>query len=695
MTQSGIERRGHGTAHGLTPPDRFLFGGDYNPEQWDKATQVEDVGLMQRAGVNTATVGVFAWSWLEPAEGHYDFAWLDEVIERLHEGGIGVILATPTASPPPWFSLRHPDALPVQPDGSRHTHGSRDTYAISAPAYREACRRIARALAERYGTHPALRGWHIHNEYGSLDYSEHAAAAFRRWLQRRYGSLAELNRRWYTAFWSQRYGDWAEIFPPRQTQYLHNPTQALDFRRFMADEFRDAYVEQLAEIRAAGSQAPATTNFMLPDWNHLDHWSWRPHLDTVSIDHYLDSVDDTGEIHVAYAGDLARSWADGQPWLLMEQGTTHVALADRYAPKPPHRVLRNTLSYLARGSQGALFFQWRASAAGSEAWHGGMVPHVGPNSKRFDSVVELGATLRRLAEVADPPAEGPVVAAEVAVLWQADGWWALQSPGLPSPRLSFPDAVRRAHAALWRCGIPTDFVSTDADLSGYRVLVVPAMMPVSADLAARWREFTESGGTVVVRYFSGMTDEDLHVIGGGYPGALRDLLGIRTTELRPLGQDEWVDLDDGTRGTQWSETVELHGAEAVLRYAGGPLDGGPAVTRHPVGAGQAWYVSTGLDGEGLRRLFADVCAQAGVAPTVAGLPEHVEAVRRRGREHTYLFVLNHGQVPLRITGGELELVHDADPSAAPVRVPPLGAAVVRENASAVHIAAEPTRDGDR
>ncbi|WP_306317045.1 MULTISPECIES: beta-galactosidase [unclassified Streptomyces] len=670
---------------GLTPRDHFLFGGDYNPEQWDAATRAEDVELMLRAGVDTATVGVFAWSWLEPAEGHYEFGWLDEVFERLHAAGIGVVLATPTASPPPWFTLAHPDALPVQPDGSRHTHGSRDTYAISAPAYRDACRRIARALAERYGTHPALRGWHIHNEYGSLDHSDHAAAAFRRWLKRRYGTLEELNRCWGTAFWSQRYGDWAEILPPRQTQYMHNPTHALDFRRCTADEFRDAYAEQVAEIRAAGSTAAATTNFMLPSWNHLDHWSWRPHLDAVSIDHYLDTTGPSGETHVAYAGDLARSWAGGHPWLLMEQGTTQIALGDRHAHKAPDRVLRNTLSYLARGSQGALFFQWRASAAGSETWHGGMVPHTGPDTARFESVVELGATLRRLAEAAEPPTEGPVVDADVAILWEADGWWALENDGLPSDRLGFPEAVRRTHAALWRSGIPADFVPADADLSGYRVLLVPSMMPVSAELAERWQQFTAAGGTVVIGYFTGMTDERLHVVRGGYPGALRDLLGIRTTELHPLATGEHVRLSDGTPTTHWSEHIELRGAEAELSYADGPLDGLPAVTRHPVGAGHAWYVSTHLPDDTLRRFLDDICSRSGVTPTVAGLPDGVEAVRRRGRDHTYLFVLNHGTSALHLTGGERELTRDTDLTAEPVRVPPRGVAVVRENTKPVRV----------
>ena len=205
----------------------LAFGGDYNPEQWDAAVWAEDDELMRAARVNTATVGVFSWSLLEPEEGRFEFGWLDETLDRLHANGVRVILATPTASPPPWFTLAHPDAMPVTRDGVRLWHGSRDTYCAAAPAYRQAAARIAGELARRYADHPALVLWHVHNEYGTLCWCDHAAAAFRDWLRRRYGDgangLAALNEAWGTAFWSQRYSAWEQVLPPRATQYLPNP----------------------------------------------------------------------------------------------------------------------------------------------------------------------------------------------------------------------------------------------------------------------------------------------------------------------------------------------------------------------------------------------------------------------------------------------------------------------------------------
>ena len=227
------------------------FGGDYNPEQWDEPVWAEDDALMRAAGVNTATVGVFSWALLEPTEGQYDFGWLDATLDRLAANQVRVILATPTSSPPPWFTLAYPDAMPVTRDGVRLTHGSRDTYCAAAPGYRAAARRIAAALAARYGQHPAVALWHVHNEYGTVCWCEHAALAFRSWLQKRYGAdtdgLAQLNETWGTAFWGQCYSAWPQVQPPRATQWRGNPGQLLDFRRFWSDELLAAFCEQRDE----------------------------------------------------------------------------------------------------------------------------------------------------------------------------------------------------------------------------------------------------------------------------------------------------------------------------------------------------------------------------------------------------------------------------------------------------------------
>jgi len=638
------------------------YGGDYNPEQWDPAVWKEDVDLMRQAGVNLVTVGVFSWSSLEPAPGEYDFAWLDQVLDLLHDGGVKVDLATPTASPPPWFSRLHPEALPVTADGVRLTHGSRDTYCVCAPAYRDAARGIARALAERYRHHPALAMWHVHNEYGTTCYCTFAAERFRGWLRERYGSLDRLNEAWTTAFWSQRYAEWADIEPPRATQYLVNPTQYLDYRRFWSDELLAAYLDQKAVLREH-SAAPITTNFVFGGWVPVNHARWAAEVDVVAIDHYPDQAGIGAEEQTAFGADLARAWAGGKPWLLMEQAAGGLNTGERWHTKEPGRMARHSLSHVARGSRGALFFQWRASRGGAEMYHSAMVPHAGADSARFREIAQLGSVLPRLAEVA-----GSTVVAEVAILWDAECWWAMQGTHLPSS-LDYLAAVRSAHRHFWHADVTVDFAAPDADLSSYRVVVVPSLYLVSDEAAANLAAYVESGGQLVVGYFSGIVDPDVRVRLGGYPGAFAELLGVRVEEFHPLSGE--VALASGGRGRVWSEDVEAVAAEVVDRYAGGVLDGKPAVTRRQVGAGTAWYVSTELDDD----TAADLVTRLVGAGRSAG--ELVETVRRRDGGVTWVFFIYHGDADAVVPAVGTELVAGAAVNGELV-VPAGGYAVVRE-----------------
>lgn len=652
------------------------YGGDWNPEQWPEEVWREDVALMREAGVTLVSVGVFSWSWLEPRPGVFTFDWLDRALDLLHGAGVRANLATPTASPPPWFSREHPDALPVTADGVRLTHGSRDTYCVAAPAYRHAAARIADALAHRYADHPALAMWHVHNEYGTGCHCDHAAQAFRRWLRRRYhDDLAALNEAWGTAFWSQRYASWEEIAPPRATQYLPNPHQLLDFRRYLSDELLAACCEQRDLLRAAAPAVPVTTNFAVADWVPVDHRRWAEELDLVAIDAYPQGAGPEAEEQTAFLADLARHWAGGGSWLLMEQAPA-VLHQDRVpVATAPGRLARLSLSHVARGSRGAMFFQWRASAAGAEQYHAAMVPHAGPDTRVFREVCALGASLPRLAEVGGP------VRAAAAVAWHAPSGWALQHPHLPSPAPDYGAAVRRCHAALWRAGVTCDFadLAAGADaLAGYRLLLVPAHYLADEAVVRSVRDYVAAGGSLVVWYFSGVADAHGRVRLGGYPGAFREVLGVRVTEFAPLPPGETVALTGGGTARVWRERVTLAGAEAVTWYADGLLAGLPAVTRHRFGDGEAWYVSCDLDDASYEALLARVTSAAGVAPEAPAAPSGVEVVRRCGAAADWLFVLNHtghaATVP--VPGGGTELWHGAAVTDA-VTVPAGEAAVVR------------------
>ncbi len=618
----------------------LFFGGDYNPEQWPQEVWAEDVALMRQAGVTMVSLGVFAWSHLEPEEGRFTFDWLDRIMDLLHDGGIKVALATPTASPPPWFTLAHPEGLPVTADGVRLTHGSRDTYCVSAPAYRAAARRIAAELAGRYARHPALALWHVHNEYGTDCRCDLTAEAFRSWLRKKHGDLDALNESWTTAFWSQRYSDWAQIMPPRATQYLPNPAHVLDFRRFLSDELLGAFTEQRDLLRAASPVVPITTNFVQGGWVSVDHARWASEVDVVAVDHYPAAAGIEGEAETAFGGDLARGWAGGE-WLLMETAPNLIYTPGRMHAKEPGRLTRHSLNYVARGSRGAMYFQWRQPRGGAELFHSALVPHAGPDSPVFREAVGLGRALKALA-----PHAGGTVEARVAVGWDAPSWWALQGGGLPAADIDYPAAVQQAHRALYRAGVATDFVfpgreGFGAGLTAYRIVVLPHLFLISDESAAALREFVAGGGHLVVGHLSGIADPAGRIRLGGYPGAFRDVLGVRVVEWRPLAPGTTIALDNGDQGVRWSERVETAGAETVVGYAGDVLAGAPAITRNRFGKGVAWYVSPGLDDDALRRLLERVAAEAGVTPVLPGLPPGVEAVR----QGDLVFLFNHGGTP--------------------------------------------------
>ncbi|WP_020123275.1 beta-galactosidase [Streptomyces canus] len=655
----------------------IAYGGDYNPEQWPEEVWAEDVRLMREAGVNMVSVNIFAWALLEPREGEYDFSRLDRILALLHEHGIAADLATPTAAPPAWFFRAHPEALPVDKDGRRLSYGSRQTFCPSSPAYREAALRIARVLGERYADHPAVVMWHIHNEYGCHNaecYCDVSAASFRRWLRERYGDLDALNDAWGTTFWSQWYYDWDEIIPPRATGAVPNPTHQLDWRRFCSDELLALCKAEREVLREAAPSVPATTNFMVMyNFDALDYWRWAPELDVVSNDHYLRSTDPESQIDIALSGDLVRSLAGG-PWLLMEHSTGAVNWQPVNRAKTAGELRRNALAHVARGADGIAYFQWRAAKAGAEQWHSAMLPHAGTDSQIWRDVVALGADLKALAEV-----RGSTSPASVAVVWDWNARWALELPSQPSESVRYLDMVRAWYEPLWRSGVAVDFVRPDADLSSYRLVLAPALYLVDDAGAANLTTFASGGGTLVVGFHSGAVDTNCHVRLGGYPGAFREPLGVRTDELFPLLPGESLGLSDGGTASLWSERVRLEGAEAVRSYTSGPLTGVPAVTRHTYGEGAAWYLATHPDPDTLATLLDRIRTEAGVEP-VRETPEGVEAVLRSGRDADYLFLINHGErdAEVQVASRATELLSGRSVDGGRLTVPPGDVAVVRE-----------------
>ena len=613
-------------------------GGDYNPEQWPRETWDEDVRLMQAAHFKVATVGVFAWVSLQPAEDRFTFEWLDTVLDKLTAGGRSVVLATPTAAQPAWLSRAYPDVIRADANGVRRHHGKRANYCPNAPDYRRLAAGIAGRLAERYAGLSSLLMWHVSNEYGGACYCETCAVAFRRWLTARYSGLQELNSRWWTAFWSHTYTDWDEIDPPYANGETLTGGLVLDYRRFQSESMLACFTAERDAIRAHSADVPITTNFM-GAYAGLDYRAWAPDLDVISWDCYPLPGADPADI--AFEHDLNRGLKDGQPFMLMEQSPSSQSWQAVNALKRPG-VLR-LWSYLAvaHGADSVMYFQWRRGRGGAEKFHGAVLEHHrDPGARVFREVAALGGELERLGK----RVVGARTVARVAVLFDWNNWWAIDSAVGPIEDKRYVETVRRWYRAMWRRNIAVDVVFSDSDLASYDIVIAPMLHMVKTGVADRVQALLEARGTFVATVFSGVVDEtDLAFEGS--PGPLRALLGIRVEEIDGLDPDQTnrIDMVDGSGSYSCSRLCEVlwpETAEVLATYGEDFYGGTPVVTRNPFGAGQAYYVATDPEDRFLDD-FVGGLLEAHDIRAPLDVPPGVEVATRERDGQQLLFVLNH------------------------------------------------------
>lgn len=626
---------------------KLHFGGDYNPEQWPKDVWKQDIELMQKAGVNLVSLGIFSWAKIERKDGEYHFDWLDEAISLLHEGGISVDMATATASPPAWLVKAHPDIQPVNFDGVRLSHGGRQHYCAVSKVYREKASALVEQIAARYASHPAVVMWHINNEYGChapYCYCENSRIAFIQWLQSKYSTIEELNSAWGTDFWSQRYYNWDELVVPKRTpDGTHpNPGQQMDFKRFTNEATLDLYKMERDIIRRYDQKNPITTNFMSMKFTYaMDYFKWAKEVDFVSTDHYLAQHDLLNHIDLAQQADLTRGFADGKQWLLMEHSTSAVNWQPRNYAKTPGQEFRNSASFVARGSQGVMYFQWRQSQAGSERFHSALVPHAGEDTRVYREVSELGAWLKSNPDVANYPTEQ----AEVAIVYDYEQFWALMQANLPTQDISYAETVAKWYRAMWENGTRVDFVPADASLetlSKYELVLMPLVHMLSEAEEKTFHDYVAGGGNLLVSYFTNVADRTLRVKLGGYGGKLvKELAGVYVEEFYPLREGQGS-LSNGYKVELWSELSKNISAEVIAKFEDCDVNGSPALTVKSHGGSKVWYQGTELKLGSQRKFFKQITKELGIKSERG---ESSEVVRRG----PYEFVIDHEKNKVKLT----------------------------------------------
>lgn len=629
-------------------------GGDYNPEQWARTPGIwdEDLRLMRLAGVNALSVGIFAWTALEPEEGRFEFGWLDRIMDRLAANGAFAILATPSGARPAWLSQRYPEVLRVREDGHRNRHGTRHNHCYSSPVYREKVAIINGKLAERYGQHPAMLLWHLSNEYGGQCYCQLCQAAFREWLKSRYQhDLDKLNHAWWSAFWSHTYTAWEQLEAPGPNGESATHGLNLDWKRFVTHQTRDFMRHEIAAVRRYAPTLPVTTNLM-GSYPGLDYWELAGDLDVISWDSYPSwhnpqRPDWQLAAEVAFHHDLNRALGGGRPWLLMESTPSMTNWQEVCKPKRPGMHLLSSLQAVAHGADSVQYFQWRKSRGSCEKLHGAVVDHCGHEHTRvFRDVAEVGRVLAQLDDVA-----GAAVPAAVAVIFDWENRWAIEDAQGPRRDKGYLPACLAQHRALWQLGIATDVIREDVDFDRYKLVVAPMLYMLKPGVAERLERFVRQGGTLVTTYWSGIVNESDLCFLGGFPGPLRPLLGIWVEETDSLypGELRHIEMSPqnglGMGGAyvahELCDVIHAEGAEVLATYADDYYAGQPALTRHACGQGTAYHLAARLEDAFHDAFYSGLCAQLGIPRALAAsLPIGVSAVRRNNGTADFVFLMN-------------------------------------------------------
>ena len=631
----------------------MLHGADYNPDQWQHYPNVldEDTRLMKLAKCNVMSVGIFAWTALEPEEGIFTFEWMDHILDSFAENGIYALMATPSGARPAWMSAQYPEVLRVGQNRIRNLHGVRHNHCYSSPIYREKVTMINSKLAERYAHHPAVIGWHISNEYGGECHCPYCQEKFHDWLKRKYATLDELNRAWWSTFWSHTITDWSQIESPAPHGESKVHAMNLDWKRFVTDQTIDFCRHEIAPLRAANPDLPVTTNLM-GTYDGLNYWKFVDVLDVISWDAYPtwhDAEDDSEQAaNISFIHDINRSLKGGKPFMLMESTPSMTNWQAISKLKNPSMHLLSSLQAVAHGSDTVQYFQWRKSRGASEKLHGAVVDHVGHEHTRvFRDVTEVGAALEKLAEVV-----GTSVQPEVAIVFDWENRWAMNDAQGPRNKgMKYEETVKNHYRPLWDQGVSVDVIDMDCDFSKYKLLIAPMLYMVRPGVGERIERFVENGGTFVATYWSGIVDENDLCFLGGFPGPLRKTLGIWSEEIDSLHDHNTVHIimaDDNALGLAGSyeahelcDLIHLEGAEALAFYQNYFYKDRPALTVNRLGKGKAYYIASRNNQPFSKDFFEKLVDEVGITRVMdTVLPYGVTAQLRTDGNYDYVFLMN-------------------------------------------------------
>lgn len=624
---------------------KMVYGGDYNPEQWSEEVWQEDMRMFRLAGIDIVTLNVFNWALLQRDDDVYNFELLDKVMDMAQANGLFVCLATSTGAHPAWMAKKHPDILRTEFGGMKRKFGGRHNSCPNSPTYRKYSVELARKLATRYQDYDNIVAWHISNEFGGECYCENCEKAFRVWLKERYGTLDALNRAWNTSFWGHTFYDWDEIVLPdlRSEHFAYERTMfqgiSLDYRRFMSDAMLSCYRAEYEAIKEITPEVQITTNLM-GFYKLLDYQKWAEYMDFIAWDNYPSNDDSYAKIAMAH--DLMRGIKQGKPFALMEQTPSVTNWLSYNALKRPGVMRLWSYQAVAHGADTIMFFQMRRSIGACEKYHGAVIDHVGnENTRVFREIAALGDELEEIGA----QTLGARTPARIALLFDWDNWWAIEYSAGPSCELKYLTEFGRYYEALRRGNYDVDIIGIGDSLADYACVIAPVLYMVKSGYDAKIRSYVKEGGVFVTTFFSGIVQENDLVTLGGYPGKLRDIMGIWVEEMDalPAGKENgFVRNNVHYPARLLCDIIHTEGAQALCVYESDFYANAPVITENHFGKGKAYYVGTASNDAFYDDFLGDICQKAGIWPALK-TPPMVEATIRENANGKFLFLLNHDE----------------------------------------------------
>lgn len=631
----------------------MFYGVAYYPEHKTEEELEHDIRLLVESGVNTVRMGEFAWCRFEPCEGEFCFDWLDHAVERLGRQGVKSIICTPTACPPAWMVQKHPDMMYVDNRGVTRPFGGRRHYCYNNEVFRDYSRRIARAIGEHYGKNPYVAGFQIDNEPAQEGTGRcHCSACthkFRRWMENKYQTVEEFNRRSGGVFWSQEIDSFSQISPPvnsievgAQQQiiaFYENPTVRMDFERFSSESQVEYQNIQAAELRRF-THLPVTTNATGVATNSIDYYQSTKELDCYGFDYYP-GLRDARVDSFPYA--FARGIKSGKPfWVLefMSGGGHRLSGSGRLQPNPG-ALKQAVVHAMAHGAEMMLHFQFRTFPFGAEQLNYAIVDMDGVPRRRYYEMQETASLLKKLE-----PLEKAAFCNQAAVCFDYDTYWALRIKPVNDPDFDYIRFCTAYYDGLSAIGVNADVISLQQDWSRYKLVVLPSVFVMRREIQEKAKAYVKNGGTLIATFLTSVKNEDNVGYTNTLPAGLTDLFGVTVEEVEPVFPQNVTCLELAVEGqticaqdAYWSELLDGK-AEMIGRYAEDYKKDKGVVSCQKNGAGAAYYVGTGLEKGALQALLRSVCKNCGIVPHPFVCDENVEVVCRKLDGNMVCFLFN-------------------------------------------------------